>query len=539
MIMNRHTIQSTHTDWKALQYFGLYRLIIALFFFALVLANFLPEPLGEDSPGLFILLAYSYLPYAMLLSYALYQRLLPFQLNVIASVFIDVIVLGLMMYASGGLKSGFGLLIVIAVASGSILSTRKFAIFFAAVATITILLLEFYKQWSETGYTASYTPSAILGMGFFLTSYAANVLATRLRSTEDLAESRAVDLANLAQLNQQIIERMQSGIIAVDQNRTIRLINESAKRLLGLKDEVREQPLSAANPGLEDAFLQWQQDRERYSSLLKLSNTEVRVGIAEISQDNHANGDSTTLIFLDDASKMRQQAQGMKLESLGRLAASIAHEIRNPLGAISHAGQLLKESDALSKSDTRLSEIIQTQSQRMNDIIENVMSISQRQLPSIEAIELTPWLERFVQELVDHTDLKAEEILLQPHEDIDTVFMDHTQLHQVLWNLCQNALRYSQHSPKITLSVGKLVSNERPYLDVIDTGKGISEELEQQLFEPFFTTEAKGSGLGLYISRELCEMNQASLSLKRNSDKGCCFRVVFPHPDRQHHVIGA
>ena len=398
-------------------------------------------------------------------------------------------------------------------------------------------MVEFYKQWSELDYTASFTPSAILGMGFFLTSYSANVLATRLRSTEDLAASRAADLENLARLNQQIIERMQSGIIAVDQAHTVRLINESAKQFLGLEQDLVGQPLQLISPDLQTAYQRWRDDRDSLSTLLILNNNEVRVGIAQITRDNLLSTEATSLIFLDDASKMRQQAQGMKLESLGRLAASIAHEIRNPLGAISHAGQLLKESDALNKSDSRLSEIIQTQSARMNDIIENVLSISQRQLPNIEAIDLKPWLQRFIQELVDHTELSTDEIQLQHSDECETVFMDHTQLHQVLWNLCQNAMRYSQHTPKIVLSSGALVSNGRPYLDVKDSGRGMTEAQEQQLFEPFFTTEAKGSGLGLYIARELCEMNQASLTLKSNTEAGCCFRIVFPHPDRQHHLV--
>ncbi len=537
----------TNTDWKALQYFNSYRIFIALFFVVLVVTKYLPEPLGEHNKNLFSLLSYIYLLFSLFALYTTQYRLLPHQLQVIFNVIIDIIILGLLMYASGGLKSGFGLLLVITVAGGSILSRRKLAIFFAAMASIMVLGLQVYTHFFEPSLSESYTPAAILGLAFFITSIAGNFLSSRLKASEALAESRALDLQNLGKLNEQIVERLQSGIIAVDKDHNIRLMNDSAKQMLAYESDDIEsqmtQTLEQVSPELAQVFTDWQNNKELFSSLIRIgnNNNEIKVGMTEIGsaieQGKNNSSQKIQLIFLDDASKMRQQAQSLKLESLGRLTASIAHEIRNPLGAISHAGQLLFESKDLAKSDSRLTEIIKTQSLRVNNIIENVMNISRRQLPSIEEIHLRTWLEKFKLDLLENVSIEAGqlEITLAPKEL--TVFMDSTQLYQVLWNLSQNAVRYSRSDPLLKIHCAIQESTDRPYIDVVDTGPGIDKTQEEQLFEPFFTTEKEGTGLGLYIARELCEMNQASLQLQLNSDTGCCFRIVFSHPEKQHHVI--
>lgn len=522
------------TDWKALQYFNVYRVVIALFFLILVLTRYLPEPLGEHNLALFRILCFAYTVFAAITLFLSQARILPHQTTVILSVVIDIVILTMMMYASGGLRSGFGLLLVISVASGSILSTRKLAIFIAAVASLVILAMQLYVHFFESASSETYTQSAILGLAFFITSFSGNFLSSRLRVSEALAESRAIDLQNLAKLNEQIIDRMQSGIIAVDNDFTIRLMNNSARQLLNLThDDIPGRLLAEIKPELVRHVIDWQENKQSSSTLVRLeeNNTELRFGVAEIANQSDELETNTRLIFLEDASKVRQQAQSIKLESLGRLAAGIAHEVRNPLGAISHAGQLLTESTELSASDARLTEIIQTQSERVNNIIENVMDISRRRLPNIEDIALTPWLQRFEKEFIEHQSLITDDISIDIQPDSLTVSFDTTQLHQVIWNLCQNAVRHSQGKPMVTIWCGISQSNQRPYMDIIDTGNGIDKAQVQQLFEPFFTTEQEGTGLGLYIARELCEINQASLGLQENSEQGCCFRILFHYRD--------
>jgi two-component system sensor histidine kinase PilS (NtrC family) len=240
------------------------------------------------------------------------------------------------------------------------------------------------------------------------------------------------------------------------------------------------------------------------------------------------------IVFLEDTVEIQQRAQQLKLAALGRLSASIAHEIRNPLGAISHAGQLLSESRNLDKGDTRLTDIINMQSRRMNGVIENVLELSRRKPPSPIRLNLKNWLTEFVtefrQSMPDAVDIR---INVQPATT--EVRVDPGQLGQALTNLAVNGLRYSKEKTgRATLAIdgGIDQSTDRPYLNVVDDGPGVPDDRVDNLFEPFFTTERTGTGLGLYITREMCEANQARVTYSRDQRGGSCFRITFAHPDR-------
>jgi two-component system, NtrC family, sensor histidine kinase PilS len=219
-----------------------------------------------------------------------------------------------------------------------------------------------------------------------------------------------------------------------------------------------------------------------------------------------------------------------KLASLGRLTASIAHEIRNPIGAISHASQLLSESSALSEIELRMTRIIRDHTTRINGIVENILGIGRRGHAAPQTFAIAAWLAAFVQELMTQKGLRPEDVAFTLGAADIRVRMDPDHLRQVLWNLCENALRYSKGRPLLELRCGVKAGIGRP---VIDHGSGIPQEIAEQVFEPFFTSEREGTGLGLYLAAELCETNQASLTLYANTPQGCCFRIQFAHPDRQ------
>ena len=256
---------------------------------------------------------------------------------------------------------------------------------------------------------------------------------------------------------------------------------------------------------------------------------EVITSFTKLGTDRGAG----TLVFLEDAAEVRQRAQQLKLASLGRLTGSIAHEIRNPLGAISHAGQLLSESPDISAQDRRLTQIISEHSQRMNNIIEDVMAIGRRKPAIAESFPLYVWLNEFLAELKERKGLGDADIDCEPIPGDLLIRMDKDQLHQVLWNLCENALRYSREAPLLSFACGRTPGAARPFIDIQDSGPGMSSEIAEQIFEPFYTGEKNGTGLGLYIARELCESNQASLNLVSSDAGGCRFRIQFAHPDRQ------
>lgn len=522
----------TATSWKALHYFNLYRLILSGSCVTLIWMGTWPVPLGIYDQKLFSVVGYAYFLCAIVLQFAVHYRMPRYTVQVFAQVLSDIVAITLMMHASGGVGSGLGMLLVVVIAGGSLVTAGRTAILFAAIATLAVLFEEVYAYAFSFFPSANYTHAGLLGATFFATAFLGHVLATRVRESEALAAQRGVDLENLAQLNEHIVQRMQSGIVVLDHRRRVRRINDSAKRLLGLNDSLEGERIERASPDLARQMDKWLNEPVNPLRLMRLvrGEVDVQVSFTRLGTDARAG----VLVFLEDAYRMRQRAQQLKLASLGRLTASIAHEIRNPLGAVSHAGQLLSESSSLTSEDGRLLEIIKEQSERMNHIIENIMQIKPRAPATPVGIRVKSWLEAFVDEFTSRQHIPREAITISAEtEDVD-VRMDASQLHQVLWNLCENGLRYSKGMPLLELHYGIRKETERPYVDVIDRGTGISEEIAEQLFEPFVTTEPKGTGLGLYIARELCESNQASLSLYSNTDTGCCFRISFAHPGRQH-----
>ncbi len=231
---------------------------------------------------------------------------------------------------------------------------------------------------------------------------------------------------------------------------------------------------------------------------------------------------------------MNERVQQSKLASLGRLSASIAHEIRNPVGAMSHAAQLLGESPVLTEDDKRLTEIIETHSSRVSHIIDNVLQLSRRESSRPERVPLRPWLEDFTREFVNTLELQEGELTIAEMPDGLEVRMDLSHLRQVLWNLCDNAVKYASETGGILveLHAGRMQDQGRPYIEVRDHGLGVDEATADKMFEPFYTERSGGTGLGLYISRELCELNRATLLYLDRPGGGSIFRIVFADPDR-------
>ncbi len=521
-------------NWQALAYFNFYRVLLSALFLLLSYIGQLPEPLGILDERLFSIGSHVYFFIAIFFSLFITKEFPRYNLQIAVHVFVDIIVLSLLMYSSNGLSSGFGMLIIIAVAGGSILRAGKISILFAAIATLAVLGHELYIQFFRFLDTVNYTHAGILGATFFISAIIGNILSARVEETEALAERRGIEINELAKLNEHIVQYMQSGIIVLDNSMNILLMNESAKHLL-----MRSKTETGSEQDYVSSLLKKHMDawllgdsRQNLTIHADGNEHELQISFVKLKQNNNYQ----VLVFIEDIAELRQRAQHLKLASLGRLTASIAHEVRNPLGAISHAGQLLDESHSLSDGDKRLVEIINEHSIRVNNIIENVMSISRREQSALGNIKISTWLKEFTNELMTRFDLVGDLIELKINKENLIVKMDPTQLNQILWNLCENALRYSGGKPLLSIYCDINKDTQRPYIDVIDTGGGMSEEVRNNLFEPFFTTETQGSGLGLYLARELCEANQATLSLQRSTSEGSVFRVSFMHSDKQNHM---
>ena len=520
--------------WKPLGLLNAYRLVLASLLALVSLADIDLPPLGERDPHLFLLVSIGYVLFALLCIPLIRARKPGFHWQLYLQVLADIVCIIVLTYASGGIRSGLGTLLIVTLAGGGMLMSGQMAVLYAAISSLAVLGEEFYILLSGAGPGPSFTHAGLLGGTYFLTALLAWVLAKRARESDALAAQRGVDLANMQQLTEYVIQRMQTGVIVIDPRQRIRLINESAWHLLGTPAHPTQQNLAHLAPELAGYLAQWQANPDGEPQLFRpnASSPDLLPRFAKLGQASQ----SGTLIFLEDTAALAQQAQQLKLASLGRLTASIAHEIRNPLGAISHAGQLLAESPQLSDGDLRLTEIIRNHSQRMNAIVENVLQLSRRQRARPEELGLKPWLEEFIDDFCRTHNLGAEHIRTDIDPPDTHVRMDPSQLHQILWNLCQNGVRYSSERlgvPRLELRGGSSAESPNPFLDVIDFGPGVPPEAVDHLFEPFFTTESSGTGLGLYISRELCESNQARLHYLPIPSGGSCFRITFADPRRK------
>lgn len=517
-------------EWKPLRYFILYRLALSGLLVVLYFWGIAPVPVGYYDAELFRNAAVFYLLFSATAAVAYNLRVPGYDAQVLLQVFADIVAITLLMHASGGVTSGFGMLLLVAIAGGSVLTQGRIAILFAAMASIAILTQQMFVWLTSPLPTTYYTHAGILGASLFATAYIAHVSAKRIRMSEALAARREVDLANLSQLNEHIISRMQSGILVVDAYNRIRLVNESARHMLALESYDEGARVENVLPKLAGLLQTWRGDRGRPSHLFQHDGTQLRLicsfaGIGLQAADG-------VLVFIEDASALTQQAQQLKLASLGRMAASIAHEIRNPLGAISHAGQLLSESSGLTDADRRLTDMIRDNSIRMNSIIENVLRISRGKPAKPKLLAIKPWLEEFAETFSAAHKIPEDSFRVSVEPESINVRVDPSQLHQVVWNLCENGLNHRNGALRVDLRARISDSTERPYLDIQDNGDGIPEDEVEQIFEPFFTTRDDGSGLGLYIARELCEGNKAALNFVP-VDEGACFRISFSDPRRE------
>ncbi|MDO9625837.1 MAG: ATP-binding protein [Pseudomonas sp.] len=512
---------------RVLRLYHLYRLTIGVLLVLLISSDMDAQLLKLAHAELFRYGSWFYLILNILVA-VLVRR--PAHLAQIFSLaLVDVILLSALFYAAGGTPSGIGNLLIVAVAISNILLRGRIGLLIAAVAAIGLIYLTFYLSLSRPEASAQYVQAGALGALCFAVALLLQGLTRRLQASESLAEQRAADVASLETLNALILQRMRTGILVLDEQHRVLLANQGALHLLG-RDALAGKILDPHCPELVKRLQQWRHNPTLRPSSLQAFADGVVLQPSFIALQR--SGERHTLVFLDDISQIAQQAQQLKLASLGRLTAGIAHEIRNPLGAISHAAQLLQESEDLHGPDQRLAQIIQDHSRRMNLVIENVLQLSRRRQAEPQLLDLKYWLHRFASEFRSSA-APGQTLHLETKSGTVQTRMDPHQLTQVLTNLVQNGLRYSaQNNPQgqVWLRLFRDESSDLPVLEVLDDGPGVSPEQLQHIFEPFFTTENKGTGLGLYISRELCESNQARLDYKPREGGGSCFRITFAHP---------
>jgi len=524
--------------WRVIGLLNLYRVLVPLVLLAMQTFAGPGWGLVTARPQLFVAACIAYFTAAVLLIIA--RRLQWSSLRIVALVnaTVDALALGLILYASGGVASGLAILLFLPVLTLTVLAGRRDALLIAAVAAVAVLVQQVFVGVVDAAPTADYVTAGVFGAVLFVVAFAMWPVANRLRESEALVRRQEVDLANMAQLSQYIVQHLRESILVVDAQDRIRLINESAAEILGDENAYPAALMGEASPRLLFLLESWRKGGSSKPAATSSDQTFVAADGARLIRAHFAPLGATNpapvLIFLEDTSLLDEKVQQSKLAALGRLSASIAHEIRNPVGAMSHAGQLLAECSGLSGDERRLTEIIRSNAGRVSDIIENVQRLSRREPARLEHLPLAPWVQEFREEFCQTMQWPMERLVVDPVSEAVEVRVDPDQLRQILWNLCENAIKHAvgdDPTQDVEIRYGRMSVSGRPFLEVADRGGGVPPEHAERIFEPFYSG-GRGTGLGLFLARELAQTNGATLLHESRPGGGSIFRLVFSDPRR-------
>jgi two-component system sensor histidine kinase PilS (NtrC family) len=534
----------TDLTWRVVGLVNLYRIVIALGFGAVGLVPALRSSFAVPSTNVLLLAAGAYLACALILAILPKRVWSNLRGLTLTHTILDSLAVGATLWAMGGVNSGLGILLVLPVGAMALLAEESDTYLLAAIATLALLAQQILRTPNSDTNNSDWLLTGVLGGVLFLVTMSVRPVAKRLRDNEALVKRQESDLVNLAQLSQHIVTHLRESMLVIDAQQRIRLLNESAAQVLGTQTTAIGAPLAEISARLFELLNVW-----RNSSAVNpageatLTATDgARLLLPRFARLSADNTEGLILIFLEDTGLLAEQVQQSKLAALGRLSASIAHEIRNPVGAMSHAGQLLAESPTLDGDDKRLTQIIRINADRISRLIENVLEFSRRGTSKPERLQLARWLVHFRNEFASTVELRDDQLQIVPlgQEDKGPAFdvevrVDPVQLQQVVWNLCRNAMTHGCDASglaHIELRFGRLASNGRPYLEVADKGPGVATEDAERIFEPFFTRDRHGTGLGLFLARELAQTNGATLLYERRPSGGSLFRLVFSDPTR-------
>lgn len=515
--------RTAHTpDWPALRLFNQYRLILLL---ALAAVYYLADDqrtLGTRNALMFEVMHLAYVVVTLGFIYLIRIQTPTATTQFYLQNYLDILLISGLMYTSGGVQSGLGPLLLINLALLSQLASVRHSLLFAAISSMIVIGEELLTRLIVGPEEVNFEATAVLGILLFATAWIMSVPVRKLMSRQLVSPSHSrvvLDVEEIAHLNEEIIRELDSGVVVVDNNNNIQLINDTARALLSAEFTAMPIQLRKICPELLDSL--------RISERSPTQETRpfdiVTTGQSLLPQFIPLSKGGM-LIKLDDHAHIRKQFQQLKMASLGRLSASIAHEIRNPLGAISHAVQLMQESPTLDSKDADLLLIAKRHTQRINRIIEDVLQLSNRQQLKHEVVSVDEIIQDFATRFIDEHDISAGQMNISTSPSLAMVDPGH--LDQVLWNLCTNARIHNQgDNLSITISCWQ---SERgnTFVDIVDNGKGISDMDIENLFDPFYSTHHAGTGLGLFIIRELCDLNKAKIECLP-SDSGAHFRVTL------------
>ena len=559
-LTNSHT-NISDTLWRSLQTLNISRLILALILFFSLSMKSGPD-LWEMDRGILFIVASVYLFCAI--GFVLIKKRWNkhFLAQLMSQIAIDLVVISILYVGADGGQNGLIILYLFPLAGVGILAPMIMALFTVSAVAIFLLIVNVFALLHNEN-SNFISQAGIYGGSFFAIVFVLNRLAKNLIGQEELAKKRGYELAIQQSINHSVIEDMNDGVLVVDQKGYLIETNPSAKKMLGInslpdlfKMPYKLEQFPALLP-IAQAFARWKQGQQTNSTIwlrnegdafvairhqvvqqeakaekndqsefdmhLKLRFLMVSDGGGSVIE-NIPNTPQYTIIFMQNVSDIENQAQQLKLASMGRLTASIAHEVRNPLASISYAASLLGEDIHNETQSKRLLKIVEDNVARLNQLIEDILKLSRKAQVNIEAYYLIDALNQIVEEFVETHAIQKEVISVIDAANFKVTF-DPSHLREVVTNLLSNAIRYASGKPNSIRLFAQLGNLQRKELHIQDDGPGISSEVRSHLFEPFYTTSHKGTGLGLYMARELCLNNHSVLDYEYRNDDSSTFNI--------------
>ncbi|MDO5611098.1 MAG: histidine kinase dimerization/phospho-acceptor domain-containing protein [Pseudomonadota bacterium] len=497
--------------------YALYRLMTAaLLLFLLLLEASTRGEVGESNH--FALAAsIVYLVVALALAGLAHTPANP-TLQIVISTILDLALVNLILYATPGLLYVVAPIWLLHVAAAGLLISPWFGLMVAIAAGTSLLV-----QTSHADIEADFPRQISFALIYLLIALVAGRLGRQISHSQTVTQKQRIEIAELSTLNDMIIDRLPTGVLVVNGDDQITHANKVAKELLALDDEPGRL-LTLNAPQLGQRLAHWRRGETLDRRPIMFTNNDARI---EPQFFQLHTGGKDALIFLENTAQAERRAETMTLATLGRFSASLAHEIRNPLSAINYAAQLLSESPQLDVMDRKMLDIVHQQVQRTNGIIESVLGLARRE-PTIAApFDLGAMVRAFAEEYEAGFPLDNDTLTLRLPDKPLMALADPKQIHQILMVLLTNARYYGRMPDEpahMTLRVA--IDENRLVIDVIDRGPGIPEIAARNLFRPFYTTSNHGTGLGLYIARELARSNRGDLEYLRRVN-GSCFRVAL------------
>ncbi|MFC1695404.1 PAS domain-containing sensor histidine kinase [Pseudomonadota bacterium] len=511
---------------RVVNYLNIYRMIITLLLASALFSGVLEASIRPEYPLAARIVLLLYLGFAIFHLFSTRRKNASFFRLAAWSLCSDIVFLSLLVILLGSLGGGLGILLVFTSAVAAVLLPLRIALLLASVASISMAGTTLWNFLASDGTAESMLQAGLFSVTAMISTIMANQLAYWGRDYRLIAEKQKETLSELEQVNELIIRRMRTGVIAVDETGEIRVMNESAWFQMG-SPPVRQRSLKSISPRLNQALEKWKKDTtsDPRPVVLEPSQAQVLPGFVALP----GNTGFGAMIFLTDNNVVARRAVELSVNSLAKLSGSIAHEIRNPLAALNHASQLLEESPQIRLPEMRLINIIQNHAKRMNGIIENILQLSRREQSQPELVPLHLFLPEFASEFQSSQVNRLLDFQSAVELEEETyVLYDKSQLSQCLWKLLDNAVDHASRdkaNPSVRLALTRQEEAGFCIITVADNGPGINKEQLSKIFEPFYTTRKEGSGLGLYIAKQLCEANQAELTVDSEPGKGAFFHI--------------